>query len=276
MPSAATSAAARCDVLAAVVRPALAAAQHDVAVGVAARADDRHRAVVVDADEMVRMAGGDHGVERDAQAAVGAVLEADRHRQAARHLAMRLALGGARADRRPAQQIGDVLRHHRVEQLAGARQPSALMSSRIVRACVEAGGDVARAVQVRVVDQPLPADRRARLLEVGAHDDHELVARGVGDALEPRGVVARRGGVVDRARADDGDQPAPVAPVQDVADRAPRFQHHAAAAASVSGSSVFTARGETSCSAAARLRSSIGSVCCIAMLPFRKQKSPER
>ena len=45
--------------------------------------------------------------------AVGAVLEADRHRQARGQLAVDLALGGARADRAPADQVGDVLRRDR-------------------------------------------------------------------------------------------------------------------------------------------------------------------
>ncbi len=42
--------------------------------------------------------------------AVGAVLEAHRARQAGGQLAMHLALGGARADGAPGDQVGDVLR----------------------------------------------------------------------------------------------------------------------------------------------------------------------
>ena len=61
-----------------------------------------------------------HRVDRDLMAAVGSVLEADRHRQAARHLAMGLALGRARADRRPGDGIGQVLRHEGVEELRRA------------------------------------------------------------------------------------------------------------------------------------------------------------
>ena len=62
------------------------------------------------------------------------------------------------------------------------------------------------AVEVRIVDQPLPADRRARLLEVDAHDDAEIVGELVGELLEALAVLQAGLGIVDRARADDDDQ----------------------------------------------------------------------
>ena len=65
-----------------VVGAALAAAQHQVAIGVARGGHDGGVAVVVDAKEMVGPGGGLHGVDRRDRTAVGAVLEADRHRQA--------------------------------------------------------------------------------------------------------------------------------------------------------------------------------------------------
>ena len=153
-------------------------------------------------------------------------------------------------------------------------RPSSLMSSRMRRASSQAGGDVARAVEVRVVDQALPADRRARLLEVGAHDDHELIARRVGDAL----AAARR----SRApRAGSWIEHGPTIATSRRRSRPCRTSRIARRASSTTrGGRVgqrqlrFTARGETNGSAAARLRSSIGSVCCIGTLPSENKKAP--
>ncbi len=43
--------------------------------------------------------------------------------------------------------------------------------------------DVKALVEVRIVDEPLPADRGARLLEVGAHHDDQLVGVALGERL---------------------------------------------------------------------------------------------
>jgi hypothetical protein len=70
-------------------------------------------------------------------------------------------------------------------------------------------------VQVRVVDEALPADGGARLLEVNAHDDREVVAQPVALALHARRVLDRRLVVVDRARPHHDEQPV-VGAAQDV------------------------------------------------------------
>jgi hypothetical protein len=67
---------------------------------------------------------------------------------------------------------------------------------------------------VRIIDQPLPADRRTRLLEVDAHRDAQIPREPVDLAAEPLGVVTRSVDVVDAARPDH-DQQAIVGRVQD-------------------------------------------------------------
>ena len=79
-------------------------------------------AFLVDAEETVRAGNRLQGVDRDGQAAVGAVLEADRRGQAAGHFAVGLRFGGARADGGPADQVLQVLRRDRVERFGGGRQ----------------------------------------------------------------------------------------------------------------------------------------------------------
>ena len=207
-----------------VVGLARAAAQDDVPVRVAGRVQDRRRAAVVDAGEGVRGGGGAHGVDGDLHVAVGAVLEADRHRQARAELAVDLALGRARADRRPRDRVGDVLRRDRVEELAADRQAEAQDLEQQLARGGDAGVDVARAVEVRVVDEALPAGRRARLLEVHAHRDVQVV--GVRQRLlgQPASVVERGDGVVHAARADDDEQPV-VGAVEDRLDVVAPGQH---------------------------------------------------
>ena len=76
------------------------------------------------------------------------------------------------------------------------------------------------AVEMRVVDVALPADGRARLLEIGPHDDQEVVAQALGNGLQQAGVLERLVVVVDRARTDDDHQPV-VRAVEHGGDRRP-------------------------------------------------------
>ena len=68
-------------------------------IWVALRLQQANLPRLVNADKAVRHCGCAHGVDRGAEAAVGAVLEADRHGEARRHFAVRLRLGRARANR---------------------------------------------------------------------------------------------------------------------------------------------------------------------------------
>ncbi len=214
----------RADRIRLVVGGAAAAAQDHVAVGVALGVEDRRHAADVDAGERVVGTRGADRVDGDLDRAVGPVLEADRHREARRELSVDLALGRAGADRAVGDEVGDVLRGDRVEELAGDREPEiedlAQQAARGVKALV----DVAAAVQVRVVDEALPADRRARLLEVDAHRHAEVVAQLLRGRGQAPGVLASRLDVVDAAWPDDHQQ-AVVAAVEDVRDGGPARQN---------------------------------------------------
>ena len=88
---------------------------------------------------------------------------------------------------------------------------------------VEPGVDVARAVEMGIVDHPLPPGGRARLLEVDAHRQAQLVAqlgRQRGEAVR---VVDGGLDVVDAARPDDHEQ-AVVRAAEDVDDLRPAAQ----------------------------------------------------
>ena len=92
-------------------------------------------------------------------------------------LAVHLALGGARADGAPADQVGDILRRDQVEELGPGRHAHlGKVEQQTARAMRRPSLMRKRLVEMRVVDQALPADRGARLLEVDAHDDERSCA----------------------------------------------------------------------------------------------------
>ena len=178
-----------------------------MAIAVAPRADDGGQALLGDAEEGVRVRGGAHGVDGDLHPAVGAVLEAHGHREPRGQLAVHLALRRARADRPPRHEVRRELRRDRVEELAPRGQPELVQLDEQAPRAPEALVDGEAAVEVRVVDEPLPAHRGARLLEVDAHHDAEVggeLARQLGEA--PAVVEARRG-IVDGAGPHHDDEP---------------------------------------------------------------------
>src|SRR5271168_1009593 len=77
--------------------------------------------------------------------------------------------------------------------------------------------DLEGLVEIWIVDESLPADGGARLFEVDAHDEAELLGELCDGALEQLGVLARGAGIVNGAGADDDEQ-AVVLAVEDVDD----------------------------------------------------------
>jgi len=90
----------------------------------------------------------------------------------------------------------------------------------------QAERDVERVVHVRIVDQPFPADRRARLLEVHAHHEVHPLADFVGQPAKPCGVLQRGLRVVDRTRPQH-DEEARVLARQDLFERRSAGTHAA-------------------------------------------------
>ena len=113
----------------------------------------------------------------------GAVLEADGAGEPADELAMDLAFRGARADGAPAYQLGEVLRRDQVEELgAGGDAHLGEVEQQVARHA-QAVVDAIGLVQMRIVDEALPADGGARLFEVDAHDDEEILRELGGQAV---------------------------------------------------------------------------------------------
>lgn len=203
--------------LGAVVRTVAAAAQHHMGVRIAAGLDQRRVTVRVEAEMAVAVGRRTDRVAGDADAAVGAVLEAHRQAEAADQLAVDLRFAGARADRRPAQQVVEVAGGQRLQEFGGQRQAEAQHVQHQLPGQRQAGGHVVAAIQVRIVGEALPAHRGAWLFHVGAHHQEQLAVEFVAQRGEAFGVFEGGAGIVDRTGTDYHQQ-ARVVAVEDGAD----------------------------------------------------------
>ena len=193
-------------VFGAVVRAVITAAQDEVAVFVAFGGNDGGVAEFGYREEAVRRARRADGVDGYLHVAVGAVFETNRAGEAGGELAVDLAFGGARANRPPTNEVGDVLRDNHVEVFdrnrhaffGGIEQQFAPETQAVV--------DGKSAVEVGVVEQAFPADGSARFFKVNAHDDAQLFAVFFAQGQEAVGVFVRGLDVVDGTRADDDEQ----------------------------------------------------------------------
>ena len=197
----------RADAFGVVIRLRPPAAQHNVRVRVAGGADDARHAVLVDAQKTVRMPRRAHRVNRHLQTAVRGIFQADGHGKAAGHFAMRLRFRRARADGRPGNQVGDVLRHNRVEKFRRRRQDpgrrfpaavSARFSDPVSMSCEPS--------RCGIVDQALPANGRARFFKINAHDDFHAVGEFLAQGVQSLSVFQRGFLVMDGARPDDDEE----------------------------------------------------------------------
>ncbi|MCY1413026.1 hypothetical protein D9M71_284480 [compost metagenome] len=190
------------NVLALVVWPAVPTPQYQVGVRVALGFDDRRVPLGIDAEVAVRVSGAAHGVAGDADAAVGAVLEAHRHIQAAGHFPVDLRFGGARTDGNPAQQVVEVAGRHRLQQLGGDGQAKLEHFAHQLARQGQAADHVVAAIQARIVGQAFPADCGTRFFHVSAHHQQQLITDIAGQFGQAAGVFERRLWVMDGARPD--------------------------------------------------------------------------
>ena len=204
-----------------------ASAQHDMGLGIARGRGDRRAPVFVDGQEVMGVGRGQHGIDGDADIPVRAVLEPHRTGQPRGKLAVDLALGGARTDRAPGDEVDDVLGRHDVEELAGRGQAQCVDLQQQTTRQAQPLVDAEAVVETGIVDQALPAHRGAGFFEVDPHQDLEVPA--MADALlgQAPGVVERGDGIVDRTGPDDDDE-AVVALVEDATDRLAGAVHRVA------------------------------------------------
>ena len=183
------------------------AAQNDVAVLVAIGGNDGRVATLGHGDEVVRMLRGLDGVDGDPDVAVSAVLEADGTGQAGSQFAVHLAFGRARADGTPAHEVGHILRRDDIEKFGARRQAQFIDLHQQTASDADSLVDLETAVQQGVIDQALPANRRARFFKIDPHDDNQIFGQLSFHNGKPSSIFHGRLGVVDRTGADDNHQP---------------------------------------------------------------------
>lgn len=119
---------------------------------------------------------------------------------------MKLRLGSASADRAQRDQVCQVLRGDGVEHLGGDGESGAGQVGVQLTGDAQTLVDVEGLVDIGIVDQSLPADRCAGLLQVGTHDHADILLQFYGKLLEPAGVLECGVGVVDGAWSDNDEQ----------------------------------------------------------------------
>ena len=119
---------------------------------------------------------------------------------------MYLAFSGARTNGAPGNQITYVLRRNHVEKLAASGQSEAVNLNQQLACNTQTFVNPEAFVEVRVIDQALPADGGARFLEVNAH--HNFQRASVLFALLHEAACVFDGGdrIVNRTRTNHYQQ----------------------------------------------------------------------
>lgn len=191
------------DASAVIVGASVSTTQDDETVLVTGGLGDGSQTLLGDAEEAVGVRGGADGVHGNGQVTIGAVLVADGEGQAGGELAVKLRLGGAGADRAQRDQICQELRGDGVEHLRGDGESRAGQVGVQLTGHAQTLVDVEGLVDVGVVNQTLPADCCAGLLQVGAHDHADVLLQFNGKLLESAGILECGVGVVDGAWSDN-------------------------------------------------------------------------
>ena len=115
---------------------------------------------------------------------------------------MGLGFSSAGADCRPTDEVGNILRNDRVEKLRAGRHPHGSDLQEELAGDLHASFDVVAAVEVRIVNQSLPADRRARLFKINPHHNIKPVCQLLPQTIEFGGVFQRGLRIMNGTRAD--------------------------------------------------------------------------
>lgn len=151
------------------------ATQDDEAVLVALGARNSSKTLLCHTHEVMFRSRGTNCVNRNSQVAICSILETHGERQARSQLTVQLRLGGSRSNRTNRDTVRQELGADGIQHLARNRHPTARQINKHLPADPQSLVDLETLVDVWVVDQTLPSDSRARLLEVSAHDDAQVV-----------------------------------------------------------------------------------------------------
>ena len=187
------------------------ATQDNEAMLIALGAGDSGKTLLCHTHEVMFRSRGTNCVDRNSQIAICTVLEAHGERQARSQLAVQLRLCGSRSDRTNRDTVRQKLGADGIQHLARNWHPTARQIDKHLPADPQSLIDLETLVDVRVVDQTLPSDSRARLLEVSAHDDAQVVGQLVRQLLKTLAVLEGGGRIVNGAWAYNDEEAVGVA-----------------------------------------------------------------
>lgn len=180
--------------------------QDNEAVLVTLSAGDSGKTLLGDTHEVMLGSGSANGVNGNAETTVCAVLEADGERQTRGQLTVKLGLGGSGTDGTDRDTVGKELGGDGIEHFRSNWHSSAGEVDKELSRNSETLVNLERVVDIRVVNQTLPANSCPGLLEVGTHHNAEVVRELVRELLELSSVLVGGGRVVDGAGAYDDEK----------------------------------------------------------------------
>lgn len=187
------------DILGVVVGTLGSTSEDDETVLVSGSLCDGSKTLLGNTHEVVLGSSRANGINGHTQTAIGTVLEAHRERQTRGKLSVQLRLGGTGANGTEGDEVGKELRRDGVKHFAGNRHALAGQVAEELARDAQTLVDLVALVEVGVVDQALPADSGTGLLEVGAHNDAEVILELVGELLQTTAVLNSSFRVVQRA-----------------------------------------------------------------------------
>lgn len=190
------------DALRVVVGAAGTATEDDIAIFVAFGGGYGNNTLLGRAHKVVTAAHGLEGVHGSVDRAVGSVLEADGERQSRSKLTVELGLGGAGTDGTDTDQISSVLGRDCVKHLAGDGDAKMGDVRQELASNLHTLVDVVAIVNIGVVDDSLPAHSGTGLLQVGAHDDAEIIPELGSQLAQASGVFESGFRIVNAAGAN--------------------------------------------------------------------------
>lgn len=187
------------DILGVVVCTLGTPAKNNKAVWVSGGLGNGGETLLGDTQEVVLGCCGSNGVDGDSQTTVGTVLEAHRERETRGQLSVELGFSSSCANCTEGDEVGEELGRNGIEHLSSDGHALAGEITEELPADTETLVDLVALVDIRVIDESLPANCCPGLLEVGAHDDAEVVAEFVGQLDQAGAVFYGCFGVVEGA-----------------------------------------------------------------------------
>ncbi len=137
---------------------------------------------------------------------------------------MYLGFGGTGTDSPPAHQISHVLRRDHVEEFGSGWQPHVVEIEQQLATQAQTVIDLAAVIEVRIVDEPLPAHGSTRFFEVDPHHDLQLAFQLVAQRLEALAIFDGGNRIMNGTGANDHQQTV-IFTIQDTVDGLTGIKH---------------------------------------------------